>query len=1249
MIYTQTFAGTITEQDRVQVSALHLDPSQTATVLFETNSSNLQVQVELRAPDGTILGNAAAHAPSQQLLLQTLPIAEVGTYEVEVATMAGTGTYKLELTLNAAVESEDITLSDNGSIVDAQNLTSSFITLDTNAQRAAVRGTITGSDTDIYRLPLASGDSTSVILYGSGLNISLHDHMGTVLANGVTGDANTTLITNFTLPSTDDYYVQVNGDTIDHTQNYTAVITSNAALQLPATDPQPLPASGVLLGYLDGVFTQTATMETHAVTTLDGIEDNDFGSATAIYDNILVIGAPRQAMNDSQTGAVYVYERLPGTDGTWSQTATLAASDGLSGDRFGDSVAIWDQTIIIGSKSSNNSRDVFSGATYIFDRNTTGDWIQTAKLTPDDGADGDKFGAAVAIHGDIAVIGASRDSTEITQDTGSAYIFERTSSDGQTTWTQTAKLTANDGASGDRFGIAVTVWGSTAIIGARADETQFGGPRSGSAYVFERDAAGQWIESSNLTPAQAMRGDFFGTSVSIWQDTILVGAVNGQERYGDLADTGAAHVFERNSDGHWIETAKLLASDANEYAHLGISVNLWGDRAVIGADGDPNNGADTGAAYIFERDQTGNWGETTKLIASNGQPGSRLGYATAVNNDTVIMGGLYDDTVSLRGVTYLFTPSFTDKFNMDIIGGSELTLTLDAPFGDLGAPGTTESMTLQVLDSSGSLIASDDNEDGVITDVNISNPDTVQVLITGEITEGDYVLRVDRSQVSSISNLIIGDDQAARSIKYFDDDGTAGMVTYTGGTATVTLSGTGLEDIVELERNTLVVPDTVSGVEILQIDIHVDSDANINKRNLILKAKGGDDGQVRVGSVIADGDMGRIDARGSNFIAADITIDGFLGQIWSNDLDQVSLIIGDHSSGKPTRLKFADATNLVVDSAAPIDLVGNKFVNDDPATDGVTALYVKNIRIKQQAAFAIDTTGFDHREYSVGKIKIGDITGGVWTGTNNFGTLSAQSIDNLHAYFSGSYKSVQSKQNIENTVISGIAILKIDAKGDIRNSDFSFDDILKNLKSKGAITDVNVTAGSGTKIEARNDMVNMHVNLLGSFDPINPKAVALKRLKAGGHMQAVVVKSANSIQGIEARTFSDSTFHIAVDHDVATNLLMDARNHFIDTAINNATNTMAFVGSFKVKGDRESTTWMNNVQLASPRIDRAIFGRAGANEGNQYGASYLLFKSLKYNALIRSDNLSLKNVALITPLGIPQVIDADTDLVFVRI
>ena len=139
MIYTQTFAGTITEQDRVQVSALHLDPSQTATVLFETNSSNLQVQVELRAPDGTILGNAAAHAPSQQLLLQTLPIAEVGTYEVEVATMAGTGTYKLELTLNAAVESEDITLSDNGSIVDAQNLTSSFITLDTNAQRAAVR------------------------------------------------------------------------------------------------------------------------------------------------------------------------------------------------------------------------------------------------------------------------------------------------------------------------------------------------------------------------------------------------------------------------------------------------------------------------------------------------------------------------------------------------------------------------------------------------------------------------------------------------------------------------------------------------------------------------------------------------------------------------------------------------------------------------------------------------------------------------------------------------------------------------------------------------------------------------------------------------------------------------------------------------------------------------------------------------------------------------------------------------------
>ncbi len=1249
MIYTQTFEGAITEQDRVQVSALHVDPGQTATVLFEPNSANLQVQVELRASDGTILGNVAAHAPSQQLLLQTLPITEAGTYEIVVATMAGTGTYKLELTLNAAVESEDITPSDNGSIVDAQNITSSFITLDTNAQRAAVRGTITGSDTDVYRFSLTSGDSTSVILHGAGLDISLHDHMGTVLANGLTSDANTTVITNLTLPDTGDYYVQVNGDTIDQVRNYTAVITSNAALQLPAADPQPLPASGVLLGHLDGVFNQTTTMETHAVTTLDGIEDNDFGSATAIYDNILVIGASRQELNDSQTGAVYVYERLPGTDGTWSQTATLTASDGLSGDRFGDSVAIWDQTIIIGSKSSNNSRDVFSGSTYIFNRNTTDDWIQTSKLTADDGADGDKFGAAVAIHGDIVVIGASRDSTESTQDTGSAYIFERTSSDGQTTWTQTAKLTANDGTSGDRFGIAVTVWGDTAIIGARADETEFGGPRSGSAYVFERDVAGQWIESSNLTPAQAMRGDFFGTSISIWEDTILIGAVNGQERYGDLADTGAAHIFERNGDGNWIETEKLLASDANEYAHLGISVDLWGDRAVIGADGDPNNGADTGAAYIFERDETGNWVERTKLIASNGQPGSRLGYATAINNDTVIMGGLYDDVASLRGVTYLFTPIFTDHFNMDITGGSELTLTLNAPFGGPGAPGTTESMTMQVLDSSGSLMASDDDGDGVITGVNVFDPDTVQVLITGKVTEGDYVLRVDRSQVSSISNLIIGDDQAARSIKYFEDDGTVGIVTYTGGTATVSLSGTGLQDIVEFERNTLVVPDTVSGVEILQININVDPEAHINKRKLILKAKGGDDGQIRVGSVIIDGDMGRIDAKGSNFIAADITINGFLGQIRSNDLDQVSLMIGDHGPGKPTKLKFADATNLVVDSAAPIDLAGNNFVNDDPATDGVTALYVKNIRIKQQAAFAIDTTGSDHREYSVGRIKTGDLTGGVWTGINNFGTLSAQSIDNLHADFSGWYKSIQSRQDIANTVISGIATFKIDAKGDIRNSDFAFEDVLKHLKSRGTITDVNVTAGTGIKIEAKNDMVNMHLNLLAAFDPSNPKAVALKRLKAGGHMQAVVVESANSIQGIEARTFSDSTFHIAVDNDVATNLLMYTQNNFIDTAINNATNTMAFVGSFKVKGDRELTTWMNNVQLAAPRIDRAIFGRAGANEGNQYGASYLLFKSLKYNALIRTNNLSLKNDDLVTPLGIPQALEADADLVFLRI
>ena len=169
---------------------------------------------------------------------------------------------------------------------------------------------------------------------------------------------------------------------------------------------------------------------------------------------------------------------LPMIGGTWTQTAKLTASDGAGSDYFGYSVSIDGNTIVIGAYRDDDNGS-FSGSAYVFS-NDSGTWTQTAKLTASDGASFDYFGGSVSIDGNTMVIGAYRDDDNGSS-SGSAYVFSNDSG----TWTQTAKLTASDGASFDYFGYSVSIDGNTMVIGAYRDDDN--GSSSGSAYVFTND------------------------------------------------------------------------------------------------------------------------------------------------------------------------------------------------------------------------------------------------------------------------------------------------------------------------------------------------------------------------------------------------------------------------------------------------------------------------------------------------------------------------------------------------------------------------------------------------------------------------------------------------------------------------------------------------------------------------------------------------------------------------------------------
>ena len=141
-------------------------------------------------------------------------------------------------------------------------------------------------------------------------------------------------------------------------------------------------------------------------------------------------------------------------------------------------------------------------------------------------------------------------------------------------------------------------------MGAQHNEEH--GPLSGAVYVFERIRAnGPWVQTK-LTPSDASEGDAFGASVALTDDFLIVGAA-GDDDHGD--ESGSAYIFERQEDGSWMEVKLTVAEDVLWDAddRFGSSVDIFGDRAIVGA---PHFGIGSGAAFIFERQVDGVWTPT---------------------------------------------------------------------------------------------------------------------------------------------------------------------------------------------------------------------------------------------------------------------------------------------------------------------------------------------------------------------------------------------------------------------------------------------------------------------------------------------------------------------------------------------------------------------------------------------------------------------------------------------------------------
>ena len=227
----------------------------------------------------------------------------------------------------------------------------------------------------------------------------------------------------------------------------------------------------------------------------------------------------------------------------------------------------------------------------------------------------------------------------------------------ETTFRSLLKLVAGDTADNTSFGMSTAVDGDLAIVGAPGDDVN--GSNSGAAYIFSRDLGGLdgWGQVKKLVASDADAGDIFGVSVDVSGDYAVVGA--GAED-GAGTTRGAAYLFFRNQGGtdNWGQIKKLMASDAVDADGFGFAVAIDGDTLVVGADGVDGGGTDEGAAYVFYKDLGGadNWGRVVKLVAGNPDDVNQFGYSIGVSGDVAIIGSPGENGAGLnRGAAYIFS------------------------------------------------------------------------------------------------------------------------------------------------------------------------------------------------------------------------------------------------------------------------------------------------------------------------------------------------------------------------------------------------------------------------------------------------------------------------------------------------------------------------------------------------------------------------------------------------------------------
>ena len=343
---------------------------------------------------------------------------------------------------------------------------------------------------------------------------------------------------------------------------------------------------------------------------------------------------------------------------TWNFQQKLKASDGQFADLFGGAVAISGDTLVVGAGGADIGANDIQGAAYVFVREGT-TWSEQQKLVASDGAIFDGFGFSVSISGETIVVGAQANNIDNNINQGAAYVFVRTGP----TWSEQQKLTASDGASNDFFGQSVAVNGETIVIGAPQMDISANSDQ-GSAYVFVRTGT-TWNLQQKLTASDGATADLFGGAVAISGETVVVGAFIAD--IGSSLDQGSAYVFVRTGTT-WSLQQKLTDLDGMTESFFGCSVMIEGEVVVVGAfSTDLGNGVNQGAAYVFRRTGTV-WEQVFKLTPLDPEESMQFGFSVAISGGVILVGAPVDTIGENfdQGSAYVFVLDFDTQYSSSL-------------------------------------------------------------------------------------------------------------------------------------------------------------------------------------------------------------------------------------------------------------------------------------------------------------------------------------------------------------------------------------------------------------------------------------------------------------------------------------------------------------------------------------------------------------------------------------------------------